>query len=77
MAAHRTAQVVVGPIAAVVEEHRTGPEVDTVGSALEVARSLGEVLVDIVAAGRRALASINTGFFLTTKNGTVDLYTEA
>lgn len=62
MVAHHTAQVVeVGPIAAAVEERRTDPEVDTVDSALEVARNLEEVLADIVAAGHRALASINTG----------------
>lgn len=54
--------MVAGPIAAVaVEEHRTGPEGDTVGVALEVARSLEEDLADIVAVGRRALAGINTG----------------
>lgn len=58
---HRIVQVVVvvGPIAAVVEEHRTGPEVDIVDSALEVARSLVESLVDTVAAGRRALTCIS------------------
>jgi hypothetical protein len=57
---HHTAQVVVGPIAAVVVVRRTGPEVDTAGSALVVVRSLGEVLVDIVAADHRALPDIST-----------------
>lgn len=61
MAARRTVQAVVDPIAAAVEERRTGPEADTVGSALEVARSLVEDLADTVAAGRRVLADISTG----------------
>ena len=47
--------VVVDPIAAVVVR-RTGLEVDIVGSALELARSLA----DTVAVGRRALAAIST-----------------
>lgn len=37
-------------------EHRTDSEVDTVGSALELVRSLA----DTVAVGRRALAAIST-----------------
>lgn len=59
-ALHTVAVVEAGPIA-VGEEHRTGLAVDTVGSALVVARNLGEVLADIVAVGRRALWCINTG----------------
>lgn len=47
-------QEVVGPIAAAVGERRIGLEARIVDSALEVARSLGEVLAGIVAAGRRA-----------------------
>lgn len=49
-----------GPIVVAVEEHRTGPGADIVGSALGVVRSLGEDLADAVAAGRRALTGINT-----------------
>jgi hypothetical protein len=40
----------------VAGEHRTDSEVDTVGSALELDRSLA----DTVAVGRRALAAIST-----------------
>lgn len=61
---HHTAAVVeAGPIAAVVEELRTGLAVGTVDSALKVARNLEEVLADTVAVGRRALSCINTGLF--------------
>lgn len=57
MVALHTVQVGAGPIAAAaVEERRTDSEVDTAGSALEVARSL----VDTVAVDHRALAAIST-----------------
>ena len=56
VAVHHTVQVVVDPIAVVVVVRHTGPEADTVDSALVVVRSLGEVLVDTVAADHRALA---------------------
>lgn len=56
MVALHTVQVGAGPIAAAVEERRTDSEVDTAGSALEVARSP----VDTVAADHRALAAIST-----------------
>jgi len=59
-ALHTAAVVEAGPIVAVGEVRRTGLAVDTVDSALVVARSLGEVLADTVAAGRRALLCINT-----------------
>lgn len=59
---HRIAPVVVDPIVAVVEEHRTDPEADIAGSALEAVRNLVEDLAGIVAADRRVLASINTMF---------------
>lgn len=67
--------MVVDPIAAAVEERRTGPGVDNVGSALVVVRSLEGDLVDTVAADRRVLADINTGL-LSAKLRQVDLYTE-
>jgi hypothetical protein len=63
-ALHIAAVVEAGPIAAVGEEHRTGLAVDTVGSALVVARNFEEVLAGTVAAGRRALLGINTGFII-------------
>lgn len=68
----------VDPIAAAaVEEHRTDPEEGIVGFALEVGRNLVEVLVDTVAAGRRALACINKYSHPTAKCGLANMYTEA